>query len=335
MAIFGIGTPAYAETSRVALLTLDPADPLMSRLGAEIRATGFEVTVQRAADVTVTADVLQAAAQTNNAIAAVQVVRRADGVEIWIFDRVTAKAVIRRLGSGGRQNQKGGPNESLIALRAVELLRGSLLEIRATQPPPFELKASPAVEALVDRSLPPPAAAPGQLISLKLTPGLLLSPGGVSQAATGGLELVWWRWAKAAIIANVQIPVTSGRVRAAEGTARVQTTMATTGLRLVRQRPGVQGWTYSGGAAVGALWLRLDGIEAQPGFRVQTSSVAAAVFMGHAEMNYGLNAWVSLVLGVSVGLAGPWPEIRFGPNRRADFGLPLAILATGFEMRLP
>src|SRR5213076_3177767 len=51
------------------------------------------------------------------------------GAEIWLLDRVTGKLVIRRIGPAG-----GAGDAADIALRAVELLRGSLLEIAIERP---------------------------------------------------------------------------------------------------------------------------------------------------------------------------------------------------------
>ena len=58
--------------------------------------------------------------------------RAANGAfaDVWISDHVTGKTVVRRLEVGA------GPNATaVLAIRALELLRASLLEIAAKAPP--------------------------------------------------------------------------------------------------------------------------------------------------------------------------------------------------------
>ncbi len=92
------------------------------------------------------------------------------GVEIWIADRVTGKTVLREMADDG-----GTPDrDAALALRAVELLRASLLEVGLPAPPPGEVPATPEIrEKLRVRAPdtpPAPAQRPSPALHLSLAP---------------------------------------------------------------------------------------------------------------------------------------------------------------------
>ena len=125
-----------AAASRVVLLRSGNGDALGRQaetlLAAELRASGFEVvTRERAPGLDLRAD-MDGAAGALRPIAVLTIAATTGAAaEIWLSDRVTGKLVIRRIEAGG----DGDPAASL-ALRAVELLRGSLLEITVDPPSP-------------------------------------------------------------------------------------------------------------------------------------------------------------------------------------------------------
>jgi hypothetical protein len=60
----------------------------------------------------------------------------ASNAELWVVDRLTNKTVVRRVATGGDTER---PSPEVLALKAVELLRASLLELmveRNAAPPP-------------------------------------------------------------------------------------------------------------------------------------------------------------------------------------------------------
>jgi hypothetical protein len=117
-------------------------------LGAELRAAGFRVEERaRSAAPDPRADIDRISAALEP-IATLALVTAADGsaADIWLLDRVTGKLVIRRIAVG-----TGGSDAADVALRAVELLRGSLLEIAIERPAP----SSPGRAA--EARVPPPS----------------------------------------------------------------------------------------------------------------------------------------------------------------------------------
>lgn len=134
-----LGAPA----SRVALIRF-AGDELTRQaetlLGAELRAAGFEVvTVDRpaGADPRAAIEAVSARLQPIATMAIIPGVAPA-AAEVWLSDRVTGKFVIRRL-EADTTPATGASSD--LALMAVELLRGSLLEITvassatSTKPP--------------------------------------------------------------------------------------------------------------------------------------------------------------------------------------------------------
>jgi hypothetical protein len=113
------------------LLVVDErADALATRVAAELSALGFEVSSQTRQP---SAPELASEARRAGAFAAIGIGPTADGtVEITVLDRVTGKTLRREV--LGRSLTDPTTRE-LVALRASELLRASLMEIEAPHPP--------------------------------------------------------------------------------------------------------------------------------------------------------------------------------------------------------
>lgn len=117
---------AHAEK----ILLVDDADtrPVGVRLRAELVSLGFEVELAPAPEVEPSRASLEQAAREAGAVAALRVRASRAGVEVWVMDRVTSKTVLREVVF------TGGDDEGLVAVRAVELLRASLLEVALPGP---------------------------------------------------------------------------------------------------------------------------------------------------------------------------------------------------------
>jgi hypothetical protein len=99
------------------------------RVSAELRAAGFRVVfVERGARPV--KDALTDALAAQGALAAISLEELGEGrgVEVWVNDRATGKLSIRTLESS--------EPASVLAVRAVELLRASLLELKHPPKPP-------------------------------------------------------------------------------------------------------------------------------------------------------------------------------------------------------
>jgi hypothetical protein len=128
---------AEPARSRVALVRTASEDRLLreasTRLRAELTGAGFEVVeVDRTPGESLIE--VESAGDRTRSIATIAIDRAGAGAlaDVWISDRVSGKTVVRRLRVGG------GPRAAtVLAIRALELLRASLLEVVL---PPRETK---------------------------------------------------------------------------------------------------------------------------------------------------------------------------------------------------
>src|SRR5690606_31480814 len=96
------------------------------RLKAELKIQGFEVLVLETKAGENGEDSLGQAATESDAFAAIAIERTAGSTtaSVHIVDRITGKSLTRQLDIS---DKKGGP--TMLAIRATELLRTSLLEV--------------------------------------------------------------------------------------------------------------------------------------------------------------------------------------------------------------
>lgn len=146
-ALWCLAHSAWAQ--RVLVVEPPPDDVVLfeafGRLRAELALHAFEVVVFESRARSSSPEELEAEAQAREAFAAIALQRHPSGTsaDVCIVDRVTGKTVQRRLAIEGSPD---GP--TLLAIRAVDLLRVSLLELSSGQ--------KPAADVLgVDRAPPP------------------------------------------------------------------------------------------------------------------------------------------------------------------------------------
>ena len=115
------------------------ADPVLTetfnRLRGELTMHGFEVEIQTE-EGAISTEILAQRAESSEAVASVSFVRNEAGAtaDIKISDRVTGKTSIRTIAT-----PTGTDSPSLLALRAVELLRASLREFGPKPEPPKDI----------------------------------------------------------------------------------------------------------------------------------------------------------------------------------------------------
>jgi len=150
---------AEGARSRVALVRTPDSDRLLreatTRLKAELHEAGFEVVEVESAPGDPRAEVEEASVRSQS-FATIAINRAGSGAlaDAWISDHVTGKTVVRRLRVGGKSNAA-----TVLAIRVLELLRASLLEVAAppqgSNTPP---SAPPDVLGWVEPTLPTKAA---------------------------------------------------------------------------------------------------------------------------------------------------------------------------------
>jgi hypothetical protein len=128
---------ADADTTRVVLVVEGDETSLVRRLMAELEMLGFEVESIRYEIGSNPQKALGNAARQARAEAAVHIITSQSEVDVWVANRITDKAVLRRV-----KNSDDEDNFSLVAVAAVELLRASLMEIETAVKPSEKSTAS-------------------------------------------------------------------------------------------------------------------------------------------------------------------------------------------------
>src|SRR5262249_46664680 len=193
------------------------------------------------------------------------------GVDVWIADRVTGKLVQRTVTAD---------DPSTVAIRAVELLRASLLEERSPHPSRGEVEADRTVHAIVDADRPPPPApraavaaprvpaavspgphaAPVRIATngVALGPGLLWSAGGLPAIAVLDVSGHVTVLPRLGISAFVTIPLGSAERTGPEGVRRARPALAGLGAR-VPLAPQEAAWLPLVDAGFSAAWAPATG----------------------------------------------------------------------------
>src|SRR5262249_41204308 len=127
-----------------------------------LEALGFQVVEMPVPSEAPAREALEAAARAAGAVAAVRLVPSPTdgGIEVWIVDRVTGKTVLREVVAPDVSAGGAAARASTLAVRVVELLRASLLEMDAPHPSRGELPPTPELRAIARSAAPPRSVSP-------------------------------------------------------------------------------------------------------------------------------------------------------------------------------
>jgi hypothetical protein len=317
-----------ACAERVVLMRPEPSDAVLfdawNRLAAELRIHHFEAETVESGVGEAPETVLAAEAEKRRALAAIALVRhgRDASVDVWLVDRGTGKTTLRTLVVEG-----GADAASVLAFRAVDLLRASLREFARGEAPPKDV-------ARVDRRAPTPAreaftAAPEPALRLRAD-ALLFVERGAGVAAGPSLSVSYRVSDRFELGVAGAGPIVGGRTETALGAATLQQELAWCDLRFAvfRGRPLDVGVN----AALGAYFLGAEG-EPAPPLRARSGHLVAALAgIGvHAELavtpSFGAGVAVRVVAvapraGVAVGTAA------------APLELPAVVASAGIRVSL-
>lgn len=329
--------PAHADSApRIVIIAPTADDRISLRLQAELRALHFEVPDVEIAPGLPSRAQLEAAARQRDAVAAVRIVPSSAGVEVWIVDRMTGKTVLREIVTTEAGSASG---DATIALRVVELLRASLMELDAARRPEGEVKPPPLILELMApprisaRPAPPIAILPERpspKLSMELGPAALLSPGGFGPSGLVSAA-IHYRPAEAfgaSLIALIPIPPAT--VSGPGGATAARVALLGVGLRGAWTSP-TSAWTPTLGGGISVVWLHLDG---QPA--AHFSGVSASVFSCAPYLRAGLGLTIVPRLRVRadalVGASLPPTLVKFGERLAAVWGVPFVVPTLGLEL---
>ncbi len=280
-----------------------------ARTAAELRALGMVVVVDAGrGDGSPAA--LERAARRHGAFAAIRIARHPRrGADLWVLDRVTGKAVLRRVPAG---DLDGGDAATVVALGVVELLHASLLELRVSEGARGEMEPSAEVRALA-RTPPRPAVRLG----VRAGAGLAGGPGGLGAAAGPGLGLSIFPVPRLALDLEALVaPLGSSRrfgmddVRAGYGLWRGLVGVAPVPRAVVSPR-------FLAGAGVLLAWATARGSA------IRRAHAAVAVLAGGVDLAARLTGRLRLHLAVRAGVTFPRVSLRRNGVELARSGRPL------------
>lgn len=324
VAFFLLSTNALAQ--RVLVLRPPESDATLyeafGRLRAELTLDAFEVVVLASDGRELQPDVLEAEAQRKDAFAAIALTRKPNGAiaNVCIVDRVTGKISQRRLSIDAKSD-----TPTLLAVRAVDLLRASLRELDPGERPPAEIVGVDAGPAPIEvRNF---SAEPNHF---ELRAGALgLGFGAALGAAYGPALAAEYRPTRALAVGVLAAgPLIGARYTPANGSATVRQELV-----LARTFWNVLADTSSPalrfGPMVGAGVYHLEARgEVDPPLVAQSDEVWSFAASGGLEASLALTSAVSLGAGASCLWLTPRPVVAVD-DRSAEIAFPLVAATVG------
>lgn len=320
--------PAPAEPEprpRIVLVTNHADAAIVPLLRSQLERLGLEVVqVDHGAEEVVPRDLSRAARQ-HQAVAGFRVLVARGMVEVWVSDRVTGKVGLREIVAQGAEPVP----ESLVVIRAVELLRASLLELQAPTPPPGELPPPPALRALA--AYPPLPARP----ALHLGLGALIAPTGGSDALTHAGGMLGARvapWTSTSLGATLRLPLGKGERSTEAG--RILVSSWILGLDLRREVQWRGGLVHLAGGP--GLALQVTSAEGAPasGFSGRTHRSLAPMPHLSGSLGLGVTPTLRVAAELLAGVSLHMLNLRVDERRVERFGPVFLGASLGLEILL-
>jgi hypothetical protein len=303
-----VARPAWAQS--VVLVRPPEEDRVLveafNRLRAELGLQAFEVVVVEAPEGPSTPEAVDRLAQEKGAFAAISFTRRADTTtaDVWIADRATGKTTVRTLALRGVPDAP-----SVLAVRAVDLLRESLQELETEPPPPevANVDRRPLPEAVRQWARPP--RPPWRL---RLEGTVLGEVKGLTLAYGVGIALARRLSDSVSLGLAFAGPLVGGSYEASTGTATTHQELGWLELGLTAYDNDVLELGGTFGAGVYHMTARS---EVKPPLASQSDEVLAA--FGSLGIGANLHATdaVSLTAGFAALLVTPRPGVAVGPEK--------------------
>jgi hypothetical protein len=306
----------------VVLFSKDPPDPLVRRVGAELHSLGFDVVTAPDDETPKSAAQMESTAQSSDALAAVRVAIGDTSVDLWIVNVRTHEMLLRRVAAGR--------DAAVTALRSVEALRVSLIDLQALLPPPPP-EPEPIAKQVEPRESIAPIAPPPRRNNFGFELGLAAATG------TGGFDpsmhavgqLQWLASAHWAAQVLGVAPITTSKVSAGEGSANVTFGILGAGATWQPLAPNV--WTPYLGAGVAGVLLYTRGAPS-PGFIGHSQVDLTAAPYLRAGSSFSLGPALRFTADLLGAVSAPEPVVYFDSRRASAWGRPLLLGTVGVEV---
>ena len=308
------------------VILVRPANPkavtaeALVRMHGELVSAGFDVQITASTPGADPRASLEQTASGNNVDAVVALLGDVSpgSVEVWVIDRVTGKSVVRRIPNQPESNRAA----EILAIRAIELLRASLLEIAMAgsgepvvvpKPPPV------AVTRFVDRAL---DSRRDSRWAIEVGGSGVASFDGVGPALLPMVRLDLALGSYVLIRATAAGLGTRARVQAQSGWADLaeQFGLIEAGVRL-RPRRRLQPFVSLG---AGAQHTSAEGRASASSLYYQGHTAGRWAFLADAGAGLRLSLvhHFEIALEVHAQLAQPYPAVRFLGAQVATSGRP-------------
>ena len=320
--------PSLAEPARVLLIPPGAADPVTASLLDELVALGLIVEVEASPQRD-----LPALARARSARAALRVDPTRRAIEIWDAE---SPGVVRVEAQPG---EPGGEVAGL-ALRAVELLRGRLIEVPSPRGALPTAGAPSAAVAPVAPPTPPQALAPGSSraprasgaaaapdrrasIVLHVGPTIVLQPG--SAISPEGAAMGGARWGLTDRLDGdilAVIPIVPATIDSPSGSARISNLVIAAGASMSLLDPQLP-IVMRAGAGAGAGFLGYYGQGSTGDVRERDGTAPYALPFVRWDIGWHVHRILTLRAQALAGIAAPRPVLRLAGRSDVPFGRPL------------
>lgn len=304
----------------------DGESALLIHLTSELRAMGFTPVEIEIANLAPGPESLANLAVSYGAVGVMTVVGPEKEIEVWVSRTGGADGGEREL-IMAEQNRR----EALVALRAVELLRASLIRVRSRQKaPPPTASPTPAPTHQVEARRTVLSSLPERRWFLALQGAVTFGFGGLDPGFHVGIVSVVriGRWLGLGLTGFA--PTFPTLLRAPEGEVEVRTGFAGAGLVLYLTDPGRR-WQPVLSAGVGPLLVGTRG-QAEPPYAGRRDVTVSAL----TEIDFGLSVrlYRSLFLRADAlaGVAAPRSVIQLDEREGAAYGRPFIAGMLGLEV---
>jgi hypothetical protein len=312
-----------------------------AHLEAELRAAGFDVVLVHRAN-PAWPEQLEVAARQTESVAAITIVRRANEVaaDVWITDRVTGNTLLRHV----RADVSADHATHILALRAVELLHASLIELNVLREPSSKTEEAPSLRApvvpaisrspapaaapVIDRSPVPPSRDHATLLSVAMGASALGGPGGIPFAIAPALGLAWRplsAWAGQIQLAG---PAFSS-VADERGSAELDQELGLFRVLFEPRRTGALRPFVTVGAGMYRIGAHGEATEPLAG---RSAHALAAAFAAGAGARVALSGQVGLLVQGDALFILPRPRLRFARQTVAETALPAVLASLALEV---
>jgi hypothetical protein len=298
----------------------------IARLSLELRAAGFDVVIAAERPASPDRAALEKAGSEHGAFAALTVSPTAEGAsaDVWLADRTTGKALVRRVDVSSRSTDNVA---TALAIRSLELLRASLAE-GASAHASSGGKARPPSEPF-ERGVNPPGA-PFAGLAIGASVALLHGFDGIGPAFGPALRLSYGGEHGLAARITVVGPTFGPAVIGALGEAEVRQELA---LVEAVYAPSLRSIVVPvASLSVGAYHMHATGRPVAP-YQATSAGVWSALFGGGLGAALRLRDNVTLVADAHLLFAQPGAVLAIGPERLGRAGRPSLLVSLGAAVR--